>query len=183
MSKFFLFLFSIIVFHFVSICQTVEKTITVDSYKSVEYYEHFKRLTLNTSDPNVEFIDGFQFEWGYTYQLKIRETKLKEDLSDGTQYTHELIEVVNKTLAPGTSTFKLLLDGNRYYHQILPKEMDEARTLDVKDENVFLYFDEIEIVVPSEYLETFRKIVSGQATQRGLFEHEGPHRIRLIKFL
>ena len=149
----------------------------------MEYYEHFKRLMINSSDSNVDFVDGFTFEWGFRYELKIRETKLEEDLSDGTRCTYELLEVINKTPAPESSTFKLLLEGNRYYHQITPKELEEAKTIDEAEDNIFLYFDEVQIIVPPECMNAFQKIASGQSSKQGEFVHAGSNRIRLIKFL
>ena len=38
-------------------------------------YEHFKRLVLNTSNYNVEYINGFDFDWGSYYVLEVEEIK------------------------------------------------------------------------------------------------------------
>ena len=38
-------------------------------------YEHFKRLVLDSPDSEAEYIKGFDFNWGYTYTLKVKEKK------------------------------------------------------------------------------------------------------------
>ena len=83
---------------FLSCGQTVtHKTITIGPHKSFEAYEHFNRLTLNSPDSNVEFIDGFDFEWGYTYRLDVEETKFIVSFSDGTDAEHSLNRIISKT--------------------------------------------------------------------------------------
>ena len=58
-------------------------------------YEHFKRLVLDSPDSEAEYIDGFDFEWGYYYTLKVKEKKVGP-LSDGTRYDYFLLKVISK---------------------------------------------------------------------------------------
>ena len=69
------------------------KFITIDPYLSFQNYEHFKRLTLSSPDSNAEFVEGFDFQWGYTYNLKVKQTKLDQTLSDGTQFRYSLEKI------------------------------------------------------------------------------------------
>ena len=39
-------------------------------------YEHFKRLVLNSSAIEADFIEDFEFQWGYCYTLKVKEEKI-----------------------------------------------------------------------------------------------------------
>ena len=53
--------------------QTVsDKIITIAPNLSFQNYEHFKRLTLNSPDSPIEYLDGFNFEWGYTYKVSVK---------------------------------------------------------------------------------------------------------------
>jgi len=51
------------------------KTITVKPHMYTHNYEHFKRLVLDSPDSEAEYIDGFDFEWGYYYTLKVKEDR------------------------------------------------------------------------------------------------------------
>jgi hypothetical protein len=110
-------LFLIYVIAFISISlfgQTVsDRTITIDPNLSFQNYEHFKILSLNSPDSPIEYLYGFNFEWGYTYKVSVRETKLKSHLSDGLQYEYVLNHVISKTKVPYTTQFKLFLDQSR----------------------------------------------------------------------
>lgn len=158
----------------------VEKNIFVKPFLSLQNYEHFKRLTLNTSDSNIEFIEGFKFEWGYEYQLIVKQTKLKQSLSDGTNYTYSLDKIVSKVKVADTTQFKLFLDANRYYYQLPEKEIALNKTFSQLNDSVFLYFDEIEIVVSDSLIFEFNKIVEGLNAKFGVFIFEDKKRIRLI---
>ena len=51
------------------------KTITIEPYMYTQNYEHFKRLVLDSPDSEAEYIEGFDFEWGYYYTLKVKEKR------------------------------------------------------------------------------------------------------------
>ena len=158
---------------------TIEKVVSIDSYKSFQNYEHFKRLTLNTSDTNLEFLEGFNYDWGYTYSVKVAETKLAETRSDGTQYTYAFIEVVSKERESNEFQFRLYLDANRYYYDVGTDEQDMATTFKQLNDSTYLYFDEVEIEIPSALEEGFNRIFSGETAQLGMFIHLNKNRIRL----
>lgn len=162
---------------------TVKMKIIVNPYLSLQNYEHFKRLTLNTSDSNIEFIDDFDFEWGYEYQLIVRQTKLKQSLSDGTKYVYCLDEVLSKVKVEDSTQFILFLDANRYYYQLSDEEMAINKTFSQLNDSVFLYFDNVEIVVPQSLKNDFVSIVDGSIRRFGNFVFENKNRIRLIGIL
>ena len=66
------------------------RTVHVSPFKSHQNYEHFKRLTLHCEPAEVEFIQGFDYELGYTYTLEVQERRFEEILSDGTQAEYPL---------------------------------------------------------------------------------------------
>ena len=177
-----LFLTHIIAFLSISsLGQTVsERTITIDPSLYVQNYEHFKRLTLNSPDSPIEYLDGFNFEWGYIYKVSVRETKLRSTLSDGTQYDYVLNHIISKTKVPDTTQFKLFLDPSRYYHKVDSREQLMNVTLKPINDNTYLYFDSVEIEVPDHLKLIFNEIVAGKASRLGHFIYINEKRIRLV---
>ena len=177
-------LFLIHVIAFLSISsfgQTVsDRTITIDPNLSFQNYEHFKRLTLNSPDSPIEYLDGFNFEWGYTYKVSVKETKLRITLSDGTKYDYELNHIISKTRMPDTTQFKLFLDPSRYYHQVDSSEQLVNNTLKLINDSIYNYFDKVEIEVPDNLKIIFNQIVEGKTSRLGHFIFINEKRIRLI---
>jgi hypothetical protein len=159
------------------------KFITIDPYLSFQYYEHFKRLTLSSPDSDLDFLEGFDFQWGYTYKLKVKQTKLDQMLSDGTQFRYSLEKIISKTKVNDTTQFKLSLDPNRYYYEVDSTEKQLNQTFSRINDSTFLYLDEVEIEVPSALIEAMNSIVEGQALKVGtfIFVADKRNRIRLIK--
>ena len=77
--------------HFTLLCiptllfgqQTIIKEIKIKPDKYTQNYEHFKRLILDSPNSEASYVDGFDFEWGYFYTLKVKEIYLAE-FPDGT---------------------------------------------------------------------------------------------------
>lgn len=158
------------------------KTITIEPSKSFQNYEHFKRLVLNSPDSHIEYLENFNFEWGYQYKIRVRETKLNQTLSDGTQYKFSFEEVISKTKVPDSTVFRLFLDGDRYYFELEPAEEEMNGTIRLLNDSTYLYFDEVEIEVPEELKEQFKIIADGKAQGSGSFLFVNEKRIRLIGF-
>ena len=51
-------------------------TISVEPALSLQNYEHFKRFVLDSPDSHAEYVNGFEFEWGYYYKLSVKETDI-----------------------------------------------------------------------------------------------------------
>lgn len=151
------------------------RTVEVSPFKSHQNYEHFKRLTLACDPADVEFIQGFDYEWGYTYSLEVKEKRFEETLSDGTQAEYILERVVSKTpVAPGTS-FTLYLDGQMYYHND-----PEGVVLKHVEGHTWRYFDEVEFEVPEALHARIAAIAAGNASASGQFVFDSPHALRLV---
>ena len=161
------FLLSLVLLLSVSlaISQTKKETVIIEPYKSVQYYEHFKRMVLNSDDTDLEFVEGFDFEWGYHYEIKVKKIDLKMEYSDGTRYEFDYIKEVSKTKVDDDYEFVLFLTNNRYYHE----GEEGSETIEKIDENTYLYFEEVNIIVSDELLPEFEKIVSGEIEKRGMF--------------
>jgi len=157
------------------------KTITIDPYLSFQNYEHFKRLTLSSPDSYAEYIAGFEFQWGYTYKLRVKETELRPSLSDGSRFEYSLVDIISKTKESDNSEFKLFLDANRYYYEVDSTEQEMNKTFWQINDSTFLYFDKVEIELPSFIIEEFKSIVEGKTSKVGTFIYIDDKRIRLIK--
>ena len=90
--------------------QSVIKEIEIMPFMHTQNYEHFKRLALTSSNSEVEYIEGFDFEWGYYYTLKVEETYIGE-LSDGSRYDYSLLKEISKKKAADTVTFVMYMDN------------------------------------------------------------------------
>ena len=148
---------------------------------SFQNYEHFKRLTLSSTDSYTEYIEDFNFEWGYLYVLNVTETKLKEPLSDGTKFEYKFNHIVSKTKIADTIQFKLFIDPIRYYYELDSSEQSMNSTLEVMNDSTYLYFDKVEIEVPDNLKTQFQKIVSRKRTGVGYFTFINEKRIRLVR--
>jgi hypothetical protein len=179
-------LFLIHIIAFISISsfgQTIsDRIITIEPNLSFQNYEHFKRLTLKSPDSPIEYLDGFIFEWGYTYKISVKETKLRSSLSDGTQYEYKLNHIISKTKVPKTTQFKLFLDPSRYYHKVDSSEQLMNITLKRINDSTFSYFDKVEIEVPNHLKMKFNQIVEGKTSRLGHFIFINEKRIRLVHF-
>jgi hypothetical protein len=157
------------------------QTITINPYLSFQNYEHFKRLILSSPDSDVEYIEGFKFNWGYTYKLSIKRIKMESTLSDGTQFKYSLEKIITKTKEADTSQFTLYLDAKKYYHQVDSTEQEMNKALIPINDSTFLYFDSIEIEVPTSLIQEFQTIVESKTSKVGTFIYMNEKRIRLIK--
>lgn len=137
-------------------------TISIEPYLSCQNYEHFRRLTLISSDSEAEYIDGFHFEWGFTYKLKVEVEKLSPELSDGSRYDFALLEIISKTKAPEATTFKFFIAPHMYYYEI---EDEDDFTLKAINDSTYLYFDEVEIEVPEALRTQFSDLAKARQTR------------------
>ena len=161
--------------------KTEPETITINPYLSFQHYEHFKRLILSSPDLDIEYIKGFEFQWGYTYKLKVRKSTLESVLSDGTQYDFSLEKIISKKKVTENYEFQLYLDANRYYHQVDATEKEINKTLKRINDTTYIYFDTIEIEVPKSLHEEFQSIVDSKTAKMGTFMFINEKRVRLIK--
>jgi hypothetical protein len=157
------------------------KTITINPALSFQNYEHFKRLTLDSPDSHIEYLENFEFAWGYTYVINVIEIKLKNEWSDGTGYEYNIKKLVSKTKMPDSTEFKLTLDANRYYYKVDSSEQDMSMTIKEINDSTFLYFDKVEMEVPEELIKEFNLVREGVITKKGTFIFIDDKRIRLIK--
>ena len=135
--------------------QTITKEIKLKPYMYTQNYEHFKRLVLDSPNSKAEYVDGFDFEWGYFYTLKVKEIYLGE-LPDGTNYEYSLLKVISKEKVSDTVIFRMSIDPLKYYHK-LEETVISNYTLSQLNDSTFLYMDQVEIEIPQNLLDSFKK--------------------------
>jgi hypothetical protein len=172
-------LFVILSSFFVAFGQAEQiKTITVEPFMSTENYEHFKRLVLNSSDSQAQYIEGFEFDWGYRYSLRVKQTTIGP-LSDGTMYDYSLIETISKTKVADSTTFTMSVDPLRYYEN--QANIPSNNTLKILNNTTYLYMDLVELEVPQKEHSRFQMNINNGVSFFGDFHFVNERRIRLIQ--
>ena len=143
-------------------------------------YEHFKRLVLDSPNSEAEYVDGFDFEWGCFYTLKVKEIYIGE-LSDGTRYEYSLLKVISKERVADTVIFRMSIDPLRYYHKLEDEDVSNY-TLSQLNDSTYLYMDQVEIEIPKNFLESFIKKKDKEIDFRGEFKFVNSKRVRLVSF-
>jgi hypothetical protein len=156
------------------------QTITLESYLSLQNYEHFKRLVFNSNDSQAEYIEDFDFEWRYKYQLKVKVTELIPELSDGNKYELVLDQIISKTKISNSTEFKFFIDPLIYYHNSTPEDGGISHSLKSLNDSTYLYFDQVEIEIPAILKNQFQKIASGKTGKGDKFIFLNKKGIRLI---
>jgi hypothetical protein len=160
--------------------QAVVKEIKIETYMYTQNYEHFKRLVFQSPDSEAEYIDGFNFEWGYYYTLRVKELDIGE-LSDGTRYEYSLLKVISKEKVSDTVMFRMFIDPLRYYHKL--EEGVSNYTLSQLNDSTYFYMDQVEIEIPQNFQESFRKKKDNKINFRGDFKFVNSKRVRLVRFI
>ncbi len=103
-------------------------------------------------------IEGFNYQEGYQYQLKVRRTRLKDVPADASSYKYSLVKIVKKTKVntPNQSMFDYLGKYDWKVIQMNGKSMDAIQpsiSFDLKEGRVYgssscnRYFGAVEITV------------------------------------
>jgi hypothetical protein len=150
--------------------------ITIEPYMSVTNGAFFKQLILKSNDSDAEFIQGFDFEWGYSYKLKILIHKLKNPPEDGSDTDYRLVKIVSKTKVPDNYQFQMMLASDFY---LGPGE--QVSNFKSINDSTYVYFDKINIEVASTLRTEFKEIITKEQMRYGHFVFISPTKIKLIK--
>ena len=152
------------------------QTITVEPYMELANDAFFKKLTIKSNDSYADFIQGFDFQWGYSYKLKIKIKKLENPPEDASDTDYILLKTISKTKVPDNYQFKMLLDKDLY---LGPGE--QASNFKSINDSTYTYFDKIEIEIASIFKYDFNKIINEGQVRYGNFIFISPKKIKLIK--
>ena len=139
----------------------------IEPYRTLENYEHFKRLVLTCDNVDASYIEGFRFQWGYRYLLEVEVKTLPYTLSDGTKYEYRLLRVLIKEPVRENFTFKLFIDPLLYYGS--KDDPEQIENLIQKTDSSYVYMEDVEIVVPSQHMEAFKTMKNGELGRIGIF--------------
>jgi hypothetical protein len=135
-----------------------------------------KEMVLKSNDFNGGFIQGFDFEWGYFYKLKIKIHKLKNPPEDGSDTDYILIKTISKTKADDNFQFRMLLDTKVYPD--LDKTWSNMKPI---NDSTYNYFEKIDIEVESTLKNEFKKAIDEKQIRYGIFKFMSSTKIKLVK--
>lgn len=157
--------------------KTEKKEVVIEPYKVLSYGAFFKSLGITSPDQGVDFIQGFTYEWGYTYVLKVKVTTLANPPMDASNKEVELIDEISKTPVPEDYQFALRLENERY----LGMGEEPSPLLVPNGENVWRYDEDIDLEVPEEFLPAFEQVLNEGASKTATCEFVEPGLIRIVK--
>lgn len=151
--------------------------VTVEPYMALSYGAFFKSLSLKTSEPGIDYIKGFNFEWGYEYKLKVEARKLENPPMDMGDTEYKLIKIISKQKVAPNYQFKLRLENELY---LGPGEENTSCYQKMND-STYLYLEKINIIIPKGLLIDFQNIIDKNLSKIGVFEFISNDKIRLLK--
>lgn len=148
------------------------QTIIIEPYKQLSNGAFFMDLTLVSDNPYVDYIEGFDFEWGYRYQLIVRETILANPPEDVSDRTFELIEVVLQT--PAREEFEMILFNEFYLSEPTGESLSKIKA------GLYRYHDKIEFKVPPKLRAEFDRKMNKKMFCKGYFCFDKHGEINLV---
>lgn len=151
--------------------------VDIEPYKSLSYGAFFKSLTLvSPQEPGLEYVNGFEFEWGYHYNLIVKKTKLENPPMDAGDTEYQLVRVVSKDEAAPDYTFRMSLEKEVY---LGPGEPTDSYI--VTEAGLENYFDEINILMTGDQKKRALKVLDKDGPFKGTFAFDEPGFIRLVE--
>lgn len=141
-------------------------TVTIEPYMHATNGAFYTFLSLTCSDRSVEYIDGFDFEWGYVYELELKRTKLAQPMEDAGDTDYHLIKVISKEAVSDSITFKTNLIG---WVQLAPNAKDDTGALTFNNDGTCTYLDEMTFNYTNEYEGELKAINKSDGYKRGTF--------------
>jgi hypothetical protein len=146
--------------------QVDEITVTIQPYKHATNGAFYTFLALTCSDQSVEYIDGFDFEWGYTYELELKRTKLAQPLEDVGDTDYSLIKIISKQAVADSLTFKTNLNG---WVQLAPNVKDDTGAFTFNKGGTCTYLGEMTFNYAVEFEEKLKAINKTDGYKKGHF--------------
>ncbi len=139
---------------------------TILPYKKVTNGAFYQVITLSSPDCYVEYLEGFDYEWGYEYRVKLKEITLANPPEDGSSIEYKLLEIISKIAVSEEYTFPLLLSRDLY----LGHGPDQVSNFKYINDSTYLYMNEINIQYGEKNKKLFDQIVSNNKVVRRQFE-------------
>lgn len=155
--------------------KTTTEKVHIEPYKALCYGAFFKSLCLKTSDESADYIENFTFEWGFEYDLIVYKTQLELPPMDGSSIEFKLNKVVTKTAVPEGYEFRLRLENELF---LGPGE--NTSTFKQVNDSIFLYMDEIEILVSDEFKPAIQDVIKNKGNINARCTFVKGKRIRIV---
>lgn len=153
-----------------------QREVEILPYKVITNDAFFKVMSYGTPEGSMDRIQGFEYEWGYTYELLIDVKFHKEVIPDGSDREYILKKVISKTPVEEGLTFKLYLNSNIYLGEPEPG----VSAFEEIEEGLYLYYYELEMRIPKDLMPAFQKVLDGRAEGKSTFKIIGPNRVELV---
>ena len=141
-------------------------TVTIEPYKHATNGAFHTFLALTCSDRGVEYIDGFDFEWGYTYKLELKQIKLAQPMEDAGDTDYHLIKVISKEAVADSTTFKTNLIG---WVQLAPNLKDDTGAFAFNKDGTCTYLGEMTFNYAKELEEKLKAINKTDGYKKATF--------------
>ena len=143
-----------------------EIKVTIEPYKSATNGAFDTFLALKCSDRGVEYIDGFDFEWGYIYELELKRTKLAQPMEDAGDTDYHLIKIISKKAVADSTTFKTHLVG---WVQLAPNIKDDSGAFTFNNDGTCSYLGEMTFNYTNEFEGRLRALNKTEGYKKGTF--------------
>lgn len=153
-------------------------TVTVEPFKNAVNDWAFRVLRLNTSLNSIEYIEGFDFEWGYRYQLVVKKEQIAQPMADASSVKYTLKKVISKERVDTNTLFQMRLETKLY---LSPN--DTTSTFVQLNDSTYTYFDEVVLVIPKTQQEEFSETIRNRTSHKVEFCFTDDRRIRFIRFI
>jgi hypothetical protein len=150
-----------------------EQTIIIEPYMKLSNDAFFMSLTLVSDNPYGDYVKGFDFEWGYRYQLKVKETIFANPPQDISNRTFELIEVVFQK--PSLEEFEIILVNEFYLSNPKEKSISKIKA------GLYRYHDTMEFNVPPKLRAVFDRKMKKKIFCKGYFVFEKYGKINIVR--
>lgn len=150
-----------------------EHTIIIEPYMKLSNGAFFMDLTLVSDNPYVDYVKGFDFEWGYRYQLKVKETIFAYPPQDVSDREFELIEVILQT--PSLEKFEIILINELYLSEPNGKSISKIKA------GLYSYHNKMEFKVPPKLRAEFDRKMKNKIYCKGHFSFDKQGEISLVR--
>jgi hypothetical protein len=140
--------------------------VTIESYKHTTNGAFYTFLALSCSDRSVEFIEGFDFEWGYIYELKLKRTKLAQPMEDAGDTDYNLIKIISKKAVADSTTFITHLNG---WVQLSPNTKEDTGALIFNKDGTCTYLGEMTFNYANKFEKKLKGLNKTEGHMKGTF--------------
>ncbi|MBL6657061.1 MAG: DUF4377 domain-containing protein [Flavobacteriales bacterium] len=150
-----------------------EQIIIIEPYMKLSNGAFFMDLTLVSDNPYVDYVKGFDFEWGNRYQLKVKETIFAYPPQDVSDREFELLEVILQK--PSLEKFEMILINEFYLSEPVGESISKIKT------GQYSYHNKMEFKVPPKLRAEFNRKMKNKIFCKGHFVFDKQGKINLVK--